>query len=390
MRQVTFAFLSCSVVAGTDPCDAPVYFLEDAAKTKGAVCLDGTPGAYYFSPGSGEGSTKWYIHMQGGGWCLSPSDCAGRSQGDLGSSKGYPASHTAGEMAGQSGAMNCDAKVNPQMHNWNHVWIKYCDGNSFSGDNETTSEVDGVKLHWRGSRILDAAIEDLIEKHGMGSATEVVPGGGSAGGLATFLHCDRWRDRVVAVAPTAKVTCLADCGFFLDCGTECTQTTPKSEEYHNGFLWAYEQQNSSAGVDRTCLAHYGPLGEGWKCNFAQYTSAFNDAPLFARQAIYDSWQTGQILGSTDPAMINTYGADVLRLLQQSLLAQPQHGAFVDSCHHHCAMWGQIKVEGDVVADAFSKWYTNPGDKQLWLQNDTYPCDACCKGGGLAEGLEMVV
>lgn len=382
MRQVAVSLLWTSVrLAAGDTCDAPKYMLDDAAQSKGAVCLDGTPGAYYFSPGSGDGATKWYIHMQGGGWCLSPTDCANRAKGDLGSSTGYPDVHTAKEMAGQSGAMNCDAEVNPQMHNWNHVWIKYCDGNSFSGDNETTTEVNGMTLHWRGSRILDAAIEDLLTKHGMADATEVVPGGGSAGGLATFLHCDRWHDRLAAAAPSARVSCLADCGFFLDCGADCTQTTPKSEQYHDGFLWAYEQQNSSSGVDRSCLAHYGPLGEGWKCNFAQYTAAYNDAPLFARQAIYDSWQTSNILGSNDAAMINTYGADVLRLLQQSLLAQPQHGAFVDSCHHHCAMWGKIRVEGDVIADAFAKWYQDPS-KQLWLQNDTYPCDACCKGGGL--------
>ena len=39
-------------------------------------------------------------------------------------------------MAGQSGAMSRDATLNPQMNNWNHVWIKYCDGNSFTGNSE--------------------------------------------------------------------------------------------------------------------------------------------------------------------------------------------------------------------------------------------------------------
>jgi hypothetical protein len=50
------------------------------------------------------------------------------------------------------------------MHNWNHVWIKYCDGNSFTGNNATTSDApaDGKKpattLYYRGSLILDATI----------------------------------------------------------------------------------------------------------------------------------------------------------------------------------------------------------------------------------------
>jgi hypothetical protein len=34
-----------------------------------ALCLDGTPGAYYFSEGSGINSTKFVIWFEGGGWC---------------------------------------------------------------------------------------------------------------------------------------------------------------------------------------------------------------------------------------------------------------------------------------------------------------------------------
>ena len=54
-----------------------------------AVCLDGSPGAFYFRPGSGSGANKWYIHHQGGGWCESLDDCRGRSFSNLGSSKKY-------------------------------------------------------------------------------------------------------------------------------------------------------------------------------------------------------------------------------------------------------------------------------------------------------------
>lgn len=37
--------------------------------------------------------------------------------------------------------------------------------------------------------------------------------GCSAGGLATFIHCDEFRDRLPR---HATVKCLADAGFFLD------------------------------------------------------------------------------------------------------------------------------------------------------------------------------
>lgn len=105
--------------------------------------------------------------MQGGGWCRSPADCAGRSVSDLGSSKKYTPNKTSTQMQSQSGAMVRNSDSNPQMHNWNHVWIKYCDGNSFTGNNASTSEVpvsgkSPVTLYYRGSLILDATIESLL------------------------------------------------------------------------------------------------------------------------------------------------------------------------------------------------------------------------------------
>lgn len=41
------------------------------AGDKGGICLDGTPGAFYYQPGTE--STKWIFHFEGGGCeCLGP------------------------------------------------------------------------------------------------------------------------------------------------------------------------------------------------------------------------------------------------------------------------------------------------------------------------------
>ena len=189
------------------------------------------------------------------------------------------------------------------MHNWNHVWLKYCDGNSFTGDNASTTTVSGTKLFWRGSRILDATIASLTSNTlaPLAKATSVVVGGGSAGGLATFIHCDRWAAAVKANGLSAKYACLADSGFFLD--YEGPPQPPRFPlyGYHTGMKWAYEQMNSSAGVQQECQASHAKTGDGWKCNFAQHTAFFNDAPLFARQSEFDSWQQGNVLVSSKPA-----------------------------------------------------------------------------------------
>merc|ERR1719183_1221361 len=100
--------------------------MTDAAKSNGAQCLDGSPGAYYLQKGTGDGVNKWYIHHQGGGWCESMDDCLSRSQGGLGSSKGFPATANLG-----GGYFDTDATQNPLMFNWNHVYMRYCDGASF-------------------------------------------------------------------------------------------------------------------------------------------------------------------------------------------------------------------------------------------------------------------
>lgn len=58
-----------------------------------ALCLDGTPGAYYLSK---KDPTKVILYFEGGGWCGAGNlastleSCYQRSKGGLGSSASYP------------------------------------------------------------------------------------------------------------------------------------------------------------------------------------------------------------------------------------------------------------------------------------------------------------
>eukprot|EP01047_Picozoa_sp_COSAG01_P017138 COSAG01_NODE_899_length_12871_cov_27.629572_13_plen_184_part_00 len=90
------------------------------------------------------------------------------------------------------------------------VMMRYCDGASFSGNNETTASYKGATLYWRGMRIREAMVADLLKK-GLSKATDLMVSGCSAGGLATYLHTDQWCDAV----PNAKCAGLPDSGFFL-------------------------------------------------------------------------------------------------------------------------------------------------------------------------------
>eukprot|EP00052_Salpingoeca_macrocollata_P021749 m.187067 g.187067 ORF g.187067 m.187067 type:complete len:401 (-) comp21615_c0_seq2:1536-2738(-) len=355
-----------------DPNFAEGFFLKDEAQSDGAVCLDGTPSAYYFKQGTGSGANKWYIHHQGGGWCESLDSCYERAHTDLGSSAKYPANSSL-----SGGYFDSDPAVNPQMYNWNMIFMRYCDGNSFSGNNASTTEYKGMTLHWRGKHILDAMINSVLTARGAAHATDIVVSGCSAGGLATYLHCDYWAEKIAAASNgNAKVRCMPDSGFFLD--------YEGKPQYHSGMIWAFNQQNSTSGVNQACIQAHTPTHDTELCMFAEHTAPHIKTPMFPLQAAYDSWQIPNDLGvtSSDTTEINTWGKNLTNLVMANLLKQPQHGIFLDSCYHHCGEWGNIRIDGLVQATAFQEWYDKGSEglanKGFFNQNKAYPCAECCK------------
>jgi hypothetical protein len=393
------------------------YSLLDAAKTDNAVCLDGSPGMYYHRPGTGTGANKWYIHQEGGGWCSSVGACQGRSLTNLGSSKNYTAT-----IAETSGYFSLDAAINPLMYNWNMVYFKYCDGGSFSGSNasSTPSGVENTVLHWRGKHVLNGGITDMLQKRGLAQAAEVVVSGCSAGGLAAFLHCDHFANRIHAEgSAAAKVVCtvrifdrylrsrmpssftplhrlfkalpmafplgcshrlpvahcklrpntegMPDSGLFRDyqgCTVAGICTPPG---YHDRLTWVFNFMNASSGVNDACVTHETPLSN---CMFAEHTMKYLITPTFPLQGEYDAWQIEADLGihNADRSMpvfpnqtmlINEYGANFTAIVHANLLSRnPKHSIFLDSCFHHCGGWGSYHAGPTNATQPFAmkEWY----------------------------------
>lgn len=135
----------------TDP-PRPVQLviLDEAAERQGAVCLDGSPPAYYFRAGKNN-SRSWIVEMEGGGWCFHdpprlPEDvnCWYRAYGPaiesstppgyLGSSRMLPMNYSHAPPRGLNYLLSDDPAVNPEFHEFNTVFVHYCDGASFTGD----------------------------------------------------------------------------------------------------------------------------------------------------------------------------------------------------------------------------------------------------------------
>lgn len=233
--------------------------LSDAVTSHGARCLDGTPARLWIQESQSTNSanrSKWYIHLMGGGDCDTLDDCADRAYAPAKCMRGSSSeacfnSEQIGLCAGQplnetmdfrdipcingarwgGGLLTNDPATNPVAWDWNKVEIAYCDGNSFAGDNTTVTHVaygperKALPLYFRGKRILRAAVDFLKRAHGLGGPrTQLLLGGDSAGGVATFWHADFLRQ---ALPPTAAVLAVPDSGFFISY-IGCAACLPKT------------------------------------------------------------------------------------------------------------------------------------------------------------------
>jgi hypothetical protein len=221
--------------------------------------------------------------------------------------------------------------------------------------------------------------KDLLEKRGVDSATDVVMSGCSAGGLASFLHCDDWAEKLKPHG--AKVVCMSDSGFF-----------PESQTYWNKEKWVFEEMNSAAGVNKKCIEDRGATGDSWKCMLAEHNAPFLSTPTFLLQPVYDFIQFASTLGlwgtsSEEVAKVNELGRNVTNLVKKQLLgSNAKHGAFLDSCARHCGLWGTYyDAEGKTAPVAFQEWYEG-GSQSLpnsgyFAQKQSFPCKVCCEGSG---------
>lgn len=125
-----------------------------------ALCLDGSYPSYYVRRGHGNGTHKWIIHLEGGGWCYDMEQCYLRSKTELGSSH-HNSLHRAMPLY-----LSSDGHMNPSMYNWNTVHVEYCDGSSFAGD--ITYQFKVRSMVWTHVYILCRQIDQLALCSGAG------------------------------------------------------------------------------------------------------------------------------------------------------------------------------------------------------------------------------
>lgn len=174
-----------------------------------ATCLDGSPAAYYLREGSGSNADKWAFSLEGGGECVTQSECDDRKNGNLGSSANYPSTTTL-----HSTLQTSDASINPNFHDYNQVFVKYCTGDLHMGQQTASSPptLDGV--YFAGHHVVAAVIKDLMASNNLADAAEVVWSGESAGGMGCFNSLDFVADTLADAGSAATVVGVPVGGFY--------------------------------------------------------------------------------------------------------------------------------------------------------------------------------
>lgn len=355
------------------------------ASALGALCLDGSLPAYHIHRGFGAGAKNWLLQFEGGGWCNDIESCLDRAKTRRGSTR------LMSKWEVFSGILSNNASLNPDFYNWNRVKLRYCDGASFAGD--AVYENETSLLYFRGQKIWEAIILDLLPK-GLGQARKALLSGCSAGGLASFLHCD---DFTKYVPSNASVKCLSDAGFFLDERDISLNHTMRS--FYKDLV---SLQGVEKNLDKNCT---GSLPFPELCIFPQYALRFITPPFFILNSAYDVYQFhhGLVPPSADPrghwnrcklnpAACDPDQLDILQGFRHDMLValalfykySGRGGMYINSCFAHCQSESQDtwfgvdspRIHNKTIAEAVGDWYFSRRitNKEV---DCAYPCDTTC-------------
>ena len=291
---------------------------------------------------------------------------------------------------GGSGPVGDNPSQNPSFAHFNRVILWYCDGGSFTGDRTEPIVMNGSNVWFRGRRNLDAMLGYLRDEHRLGSATDVLVSGGSAGGLSAYIHADYIRASFPSPSAVRKFRAAPVSGFFLN-----HRTIHGILEHETNMRYVYTMMNSSGGVNRICATHYalrdgdGGEGQAWHCIFANESWSFSKTPTFPLNSAIDAYQISDILNFPDKQCAGLHvgnpqvpGPQMSNCSMQELSTLAQYerdfihdvhtspafhkagsGGFIESCVEHClgmgGGWNVATINNVTMQQALTAWWDAP-------------------------------
>lgn len=218
---------NCTAVAPISPTAMTWQYFE----IPGTKCIDGTPAG--FSVNANPSSTKLVVFLEGGGACFN-------AQCD--------SLHTWGPNmpATNAGIFDRTNNANP-VRDWNWVYIPYCSGDVYAGQNETM--LGGQQRYFYGYSNITAFLERIVPTF---TVDQVLLTGLSAGGFGSSINYPQTQ-RAFGSTPVVLIDdsgppmstdvyppCLQelwkdvwrlDRTVLAECGTNCSDAGQFSEDY---------------------------------------------------------------------------------------------------------------------------------------------------------------
>ena len=322
------------------------YLVIELDHSTGAKALDGSKYKFYITPGNGTGADKFVIFWEGGAYCGNEGEsvlqsCYGKLNGRYGTSTAYPDNNTWTNSNHAEGAFSSQQEYNPMFWNWNKVKIIPLDGANFQGSLDEPLVYNNTNIWFRGFNNTFSTFEYLRDHFDLFNASEILLGGGSAGGIAAM----QWSQFLKDWLPkNIRISIFGDGAMFLDAYNK-----------HTGcFLFRYMMQqlvdalslNSSANniLYRNCKYRNTAT---WKCLMMKYIYEDIEYAGFLSNSQTDASELTELMSisclneggpdfcdNDERKEITTVREDFLRFALKIKKAKPTWGFFLRSCFEH--------------------------------------------------------
>lgn len=212
-----------------------------------------------------------------------------------------------------------DCTQNSDFCSWNRVEIPYCSQDLWSGQ-VTQRSASTWNLYFSGHLIFEAVLNALQASAGLGSATEIILTGASAGGIGVWINVDYLASRF----PAARVSAAPIAGFYF---FATWYTGPNATQ--NGLAdfreaaWPGHMALWQSYVNEYCFAGRSdspPDGVGpWGCLLANYSYPYVRSASFVMEA-----QTDEVVLTAHDQLPVSYHHTSWRSLKAALTAAPLH------------------------------------------------------------------
>lgn len=315
---------------------------------------------------------------------------------------------------GAQDLLSDDPAANPAFYSWNHVFMPYCTGDTWSGTRTADAPAPGAsRFVFAGHHNVRAAVahlnatapDDNAAAPTLAGASHVLLSGASAGGIGTFQNADAARDSLFPRGALVKAAPVSG-GYFPGPVVEFVEYVVGVTAPLNALASRWLTGWFGSALNANCVAAFVAAGapdDAHRCWDAGVLYEHIAAPLFVIQNRFDQNQINDVLlcptdrnTSRTVGFVESFGATMRDGLYASVRgargAAKGDGLFAPSCFTHTSnmcMSGGPTAAGVRLRDVLPAWVARDdtsadGDTHMFIDacNDADrvdgPCNAHCE------------